>query len=180
MTEAQRKEIREKVEREVNNIGCVLQRKFTIPDLLKIKCHLEDMNQWWHVVAIDEASLDNLWDIAKNVVRLKKQIEENQSEEPYTEVMELFVEISHHHNVAARLLKALVENTPYTVWNRMDLSKAEKETLMFMTKSLKKFEGIPWQVKQALPLVEKIRMHKNADQAIKQLFDTPEWIQKAS
>lgn len=175
MTKQQKKEAKERTKREVEALSCVQQRLYTVPDLLNIKCMLEDWRQWVDVVASDEATNDHLWKVVQNIKRIKEEADKGSRKVLDTGIMELVVDTSHHQKVSDNVLKFLMECSQFPEWTKIDWSKAQEDTLMLLANNIKKFEGAPWLVKQVLPLVEQIRVHKNASEEIKELFDTPEW-----
>ncbi len=180
MTKEQRKEARERIQREVKALSCVQQRLYTVPDLLNIKCILEDWRQWADVVACEEATNDHLWKLVKNIERIEKETNKDPRKVLDTGIMELVVDISHHPKVLDNVLKFLMMYSQFPQWTKMDWSEAQEDTLMLLANNIKKFEKAPWLVKQVLPLVEQIRTHKNASEEIKELFNTSEWATKAS
>ena len=177
MTKEQRKEAVERVQREVKALSCVQQRLYTVPDLLNIKCILEDWRQWVDVVACEEATNDHLWKLVLNIERI---IEEDARKAFDAGIRELVVDISHHQEASNNVLKFLLKCSNFSEWTRMDWSKAQEDTLMLLANNIKKFEEAPWLVKQVLPLVEQIRTHKNATKEIRELFNTSKWAAKAS
>jgi len=156
MTEVQKKEAQERILREAKAIGSIQERLYTIPDVLKIKCQLEDWHQWQDVVASDQATNDNLWSIVQKIVKLRDDVDKDKDKVLDRRVLELAIDISYHKNVSDRLLRVLAENFSFLEWVKMDWSKAKQDTVSILANEIRRFKDCPWLIKQVMPLVEQL------------------------